>query len=273
MTSDTKAGTFELKNEALESYIESGVGVLYFKDKVFELSVDFALQSVLFERIKIAAESDDIKVLLMLSGQSVLGEEGSSRFLKSVVNTRDGNESSGIQADIDPSAALSRVDSTLNQFILTIMQYNKFVVSAVRGSVVSEFLGAILASDYRIVGDDTVFSFHHFKWGLPPRGATGYLLPRYIGFAAAKNILLQGKPIDAAEAKRLNLVDSVVPVDSFESRCVEIAKGFTRLPENVISKTKTLLSSNVKELQEYLKLESELTNVYQIKLPPEFNKK
>lgn len=273
MASNAKAGSFEYKSDALESYVDSEVGVLHFKNKVFELSVDFSLQSILFERIKIASESDDIKVLLMMSSHSAVGEERSYRFLKNIVDARDGIENSGFHSDIDPLTALSRVDSTLNQFILTMLQYNKFVVAAIRGSVVSEFLGTILAADHRIVSEDTVFSFPHIRWGLPPRGAIGYLLPRYIGFAAAKRILLQGKPIDASRAEKLNLVDSIVPADSFEERCIDVAKKFTTLPANIVAKTKTLLAGNIKALQDYLKLESEMTNIYQVKLPPEFDNK
>lgn len=271
MESSQKANIFEYRGDNLDSYIDSGVGVLNFKSRVFQLSVDFALQSILFERIRIAAESDDISVLLIISGHSALGEEKSFDFLRGVVNSRDGIEDVSLHGDIDPVTALSRIDSALNRFIMTVLQYNKFVIAAVRGSVVTEFLGTILAGDYRIASNDTVFSFPHMKWGLPPRGATGFLLPRYIGYARAKEILLQGKPLDATKAKELNLLDAIVPVDSFEEKCLEIARGFTKLPSNIISKTKKLLASNIKELEDYLKLESELTNIYQVRLPQEFD--
>lgn len=262
-------GDFHLQSEALESYIESEVGIIHFKDKIFEMSVDFGLQSIMFDRIRVAAELDEIRVLLMISGHSAVGEEKSYQFLRKLVNSRDGIEDGGMPQDVDPAMVLSRVDSTLNQFILGMLQYNKFVVSAVRGSVVTEFLGTILAGDYRIAGEDTVFSFPHFKYGLPPRGAVGYLLPKHIGHWKAREILLSGKSIDAAEAKELKLVDVVIPEDSFEKRCIEIARGFTDLPPNIVSMTKKLLASDIKELERYLKLESELTNIYQVKLPPE----
>ncbi len=271
MARDIKEKAFEFRSDALDSYVESGVGVIHFKDKIFDMSVDFSLQSIMFERLKIAAESNEINVLLMMSGHSAVGEEKSCQFLKRVINSLDWIEDDDFHADIDPTMALSRVDSTLNQFILGIMQYNKFVISAVRGSVVTEFLGTILAGDYRIASEDTVFSFPHLKCGLPPRGAIGYLLPRYIGYAKAKEILMRGEPLDAARAKELNLLDKIIPTTSFEEKCVELAKQFTELPSSVISMTKKLLESNIKELEEYLKLESELTNVYQLKLPPDIN--
>jgi hypothetical protein len=73
MASDLNTNTFEFKSDILESYVDSGVGVIYFKDKVFEMSLDFALQSMLFDRLKIAAGSDEIKVLLLMSAESAVG--------------------------------------------------------------------------------------------------------------------------------------------------------------------------------------------------------
>jgi enoyl-CoA hydratase/carnithine racemase len=269
MASDLNTKNFEFKSDVLESYVDSGVGVIYFKDKVFEMSLDFALQSMLFDRLKIAAGSDEIKVLLLMSAESAVGEKKSFEFFKKLKDSLDGKEVEDFRADIDPSLALSRIDSTLNQYITAIIRYNKFIVSAVRGSVITEFLGTILAGDYRIAGENTVFSFPHFKYGLPPRGAVSFLLPKYTGLSAAKEILLQGKPIDANRARELNIVDEVIPNDSFEERCLEIAKKFTGLPSNIIAMTKELLFSNIKELEDYFKLESGLTNIYQVKLPPE----
>lgn len=269
MNHHKNAEGFHLESDALDSYIESEVGVIHFKDKVFELSLDFRLQSILFDRIRMAAETDEIKVLLMMSGASSVGEKKNYEFMKKVVNSLQGAEDNEMPSDVDPAMALSRVDSTLNQFIIGTLQYDKFVVMAVRGSVVTELLGTMLAGDYRIASENTVFSFPYFKYGLPPRGAMAYLLPRYVGLSKAKEILLRGKSINAAEAKELNLVDAVIPGDSFEKRCLDIAKEFTKLPPKVISMTKKLLASDIAELEKYLKLESELTNIYQVKLPPE----
>lgn len=165
--SNTKA--FDFQSEALDGYLDSGVGVLHFKDKVFQMSVDFSLQSMLFEKIKIASESDDIKVLLLKCAHSVLGEEKNDQYWRCIIGLCDEGESCDFFGITDPATAVARVDSTLNQIILTMLRFDKFVISALQGSVVTDFLGATLAADYRIVSDDTVFTFPHIKYGLPPR--------------------------------------------------------------------------------------------------------
>ena len=268
MASNVNDKKFEFRSDALDSYIDSGVGVIHLKDKVFEMAVDFSLETILFERLKIAAVSSEIKTLLVMSNHSILSEDKDYQFLKKVIELRDETGEGDFHGTVDPITAISRVDSTLNQYILGVLQYNKFMVTAVQGSVVGQFLGTILAGDYRIASEDTVFSFPHFKYGLPPRGVIAYLLPRFIGYAKAKQILMQGKSLNAAQAKQLDLLDIIIPVESFEKKCLKIAKEFTKLPSNVISMTKKLLFSNIKELEEYIKLESELTNIYQVNLPP-----
>jgi len=265
--SNTKA--FDFQSEALDGCLDSGVGVLHFKDKVFEMSVDFSLQSMLFEKIKIASESDDIKVLLMKCAHSVLGEEKNDQYWRCVVGLCDEGESCDFFGITDPATAVARVDSTLNQIILTMLRFDKFVISAVQGSVVTDFLGAILAADYRIVSDDTVFTFPHVKYGLPPRGGLAYILPMYIGLLKTKQILFKGESLKADEAHRLGLVDEVIKKEEFDDRCLEIAKRFTRIPPDILACIKKLIGFNVRELEEFFKLESSLTNVYQIHLPKE----
>lgn len=269
MVNGSSTKKFDFRSEELDSYVESGVGVLHFKDKVFEMSVDFSLQSTLMEQIKIASESPDIKVLLMKCNHSILGEERNNQYWKCIIGLCDEGEACDFYGITDPATAVARVDSTLNQIILTMLRFDKFVISALQGSVVTDFLGAILAADYRIISDDTVFSFPHIRYGLPPRGGLGYMLPKYIGLSKAKEILFNGAPVNAAEADRLGLVDAVVKKDEFDERCLEIAKRFTGIPPDILASTKKLIEFNIKELEEFFKLESSLTNVYQIHFPKE----
>ncbi|UCE65835.1 MAG: enoyl-CoA hydratase/isomerase family protein [Candidatus Zixiibacteriota bacterium] len=267
MVNGSNKKAFDFQSEALDSYIDSGVGVIHFKDKVFEMSVDSSLQSMLTERINIASESPEIKVLLMKSNHSILGEEKNHQYWSCIIGLCDETDSYDFYGITDPAMAVARVDSMLNQIIIKMLRFNKFVISALQGSVVTDFLGAILVADYRIVSEDTVFSFPHIKYGLPPRGGLGYILPKYVGLSRAKKILFNGEPLQATEAKRLGLVDEIVKTDEFEKKCLEIAKRYTVIPSDVLASTKKLLEFNIKELEAFFKIESELTNIYQIHLP------
>ena len=54
--------SFESSNDFLDAYIDSGVGIIHLKNKIFEMAVDLSLRQILFERLEIANKSNDIKV-------------------------------------------------------------------------------------------------------------------------------------------------------------------------------------------------------------------
>lgn len=143
------------------------------------------------------------------------------------------------------------------------------MVSAVQGSVVGAFLGAILSTDFRVVSENTVFSFPHMQYGMPPQGALAFLLPRYIGIAKTKSILLLAEPIGASQALDIGLVDIVVPSVDFERSCLEFARELTSLAPEVIGMTKRLFECSMKELHSYLELEAKLVGLHKVKLPPD----
>ncbi len=265
--------SFEFNSDVLDSHIDSGVGVVHLKDKIFEMAVDLSLRQMLFRRFELANKADNIKVVLIISNASVLGEKENDRFWEMV---RDfsrgvGKEKYGIDCQ-SAEMIISREENTVNQFIKFMLCHKKLIISAVRGSVVTPFFGAILGCDYRIACEDTVFSFPHFKYGLPPRGALAFMLPKYIGYGKAQKILLRGKPIKAMEAEKLGLVDKVFPEESFEDKCLEIAREFTGVPGDIISMTKKLLANNLEELEKHLQNELQListSHVVKISKPEE----
>lgn len=248
---------FQSNSDFLDSYVENGVGVIHLKDKVFEIATSLSLKAALFDKIRLAGENSAVKVLLIMSDDSVLGEEKNLRFWKETTEVQNG----GLR--------LSREEIALAQYIEMMCDYGKIVVSAVRGSVAGAFLGAILSTDFRVASEDTVFSFPYMEYRLPPQGALAFLLPRYLGIAKAKNILLRGEPIPALQALDFGLVDSVVPNSDFEKACLEYAGKLTHLPPEVVGMTKRLFKCSMKELCDYFKVEAELVGLHKVKLPPE----
>jgi len=261
MTSNDKGHVFESSGDFLDSYVQGGVGVIHLKHKVFEIATSLSLKAALFSKIKLAEEIPEVRVLLVMNDESILGEEKYARFWRDTVQAFDGNTQTARQVH------------ALAQYIELMCGYGKIVVSAVRGSVVGAFLGAILSTDFRVVSENTVFSFPHMQYGMPPQGALAFLLPRYIGIAKAKSILLRAEPILASQALDLGLVDSVAPNTGFEKACLEYASKLTHLEPEVVGMTKRLFECSMKELGAYFKVEAELVGLHKVKLPPEEDRK
>ncbi len=241
--------------ELLETYIDKSVGVIKLKDKVFDIATEISLKEVFFSRIKLASLSPEIRVLLILSCRSVMGDVKHDQFVKSLSGSLDGEMKQ------------YREENALSQFIKLMCGFDKLIVTGVCGSVIGSFLGAILSTDYRIVSEGTVFSFPHIKYETVPQGGLAYFLPRYLGMAKAKKILLSGEPLTASKACELGLVDEVVADGVFEEKCLEIAEKMTKVPPGVVSMTKRLMGIDVKGLEAYFKMETELAILHKMKMP------
>jgi len=253
------AGGFQSSSDFLDSYIDSGVGIIHLKDEVFEIATSLSLKAALFEKIRLAEESPAINVLLIMSDDSILGEERHSQFLRETAESRD------------KDGQLSREVNALSQFIQLMYGFEKIVISAVRGSVVGAFLGAILATDFRIASEDTVFSLPCMEYELPPQGALPYFLPRYLGISKAKEILLRGEPIPALYAKELGLLDDVVPNCKYEEACIAFAASLAHLSVKVIGMTKRLLAWDMRGLEAYLQIENGIMIAHKLKPPLDEN--
>lgn len=88
------------------------------------------------------------------------------------------------------------------------------VIAAVNGVAVGGGLAFTLASDIRIASDQARFGSVFIKAGFSSMDmGTSYLLPKIVGAGVARELMLTGRIIDAAEAYRITLVHQVVAPD------------------------------------------------------------
>ena len=83
-------------------------------------------------------------------------------------------------------------------------------IAAINGHCLGGGLQLALVCDYRLAAADAVIGLPAVKECLIPSMAL-YRLPRLIGAARAREMILTGEPISAAEAERAGLVARVVP--------------------------------------------------------------
>ena len=100
------------------------------------------------------------------------------------------------------------------RLINDILQLRKPVIAMVRGYAVGAGFDLSLACDFRIAAPDTKMAAIYVKRGLG--GGCSYLLPRYVGFGKATELMLLGDMIDAEEALRLHLITRLVPEEKLE---------------------------------------------------------
>src|SRR4051794_8586560 len=107
----------------------------------------------------------------------------------------------------------------------------KPVVAAIHGAALGGGLEVALACTYRIATDDrrTQLGQPEVQLGVIPGAGGTQRLPRLIGIAQALDLILTGKPVRAAKARKLGLVDEVVPkeilLEVARKRAARLASG------------------------------------------------
>jgi enoyl-CoA hydratase/carnithine racemase len=92
----------------------------------------------------------------------------------------------------------------------------KAVIALIHGYAMGAGMEMILACDLRIASEEAVFTIPEVDLGLVPDLGGSQRLPRIVGLARAKELILTGKTISAAEAERIGLVNKVVPLEELE---------------------------------------------------------
>lgn len=105
-----------------------------------------------------------------------------------------------------------------------IEDFEKPVIAAVSGIALGGGCELALACDLRIASESAKFGLPEINLGGLPAGGGTQRLPRLIGVAKAKEMIMTGDPIDAQEAYRIGLVNKVVPVVSLLEEAKKIAR-------------------------------------------------
>lgn len=85
------------------------------------------------------------------------------------------------------------------------------VIAAVQGYAIGAGAEFALGCDLVVAADDAEFAFPEAGLGLSVTGAASRLLPLLVGPLRAKELVLFGERVDAARARQIGLVNTVVP--------------------------------------------------------------
>ncbi|MCF8033023.1 MAG: enoyl-CoA hydratase/isomerase family protein [Desulfarculaceae bacterium] len=108
------------------------------------------------------------------------------------------------------------------------MELDKPLIAALNGITVGGGLEMALACDLRIASEKARFCFPETKLGILPRLGGTVRLPRLVGSAAAAEMILTGKMIDAQQALAMGLVNRVLPPEEVLPAALEMAGQISR---------------------------------------------
>jgi len=107
----------------------------------------------------------------------------------------------------------------------------KPVIAAISGHAVAGGLELALWCDLRVCEEDAILGVFCRRWGVPLIDGGTVRLPRLIGLSHAMDLILTGRPVGAAEALSMGLVNRVVPPGSARAAAEALARELAALPQ------------------------------------------
>jgi len=116
----------------------------------------------------------------------------------------------------------------------TRLELDKPVIAAIAGHAVAGGLELALWCDLRVMEDDAVLGVFCRRWGVPLIDGGTVRLPRLVGQGRALDLILTGRPVGAAEALSIGLVNRVVPQGAARAVAEALAEEIAAFPQQCL---------------------------------------
>jgi enoyl-CoA hydratase len=192
--------------------------------------------------------------------ESALDEIETHKGLRGVIfATEAKNFSMGL--DLKESAAstpkeLIKVPRQAGKVFNRIAELSFPTLSIFRGYSVGGALELAVGCDFRIATQDTQISLPAIKIGFFNPAGTCFRLPKLIGLARAKDLMLTARLIDAQTALHWGLISEIIKTEEIISKGKQWAQMIASLEARSLQATKYLLDIGIEtDLKSFLKIE------------------
>ncbi len=119
-------------------------------------------------------------------------------------------------------------------------------IAAVNGPAIAGGMGLATLCDFTLSASEAKFGYTEARIGFIPAVVASFL-GLQVGDKQARDLLLSGRLIQAAEAQRMGLVHEVLEAAALMPRARELAQSLLQNSPESLRATKRLLSSHVRE--------------------------
>ena len=150
----------------------------------------------------------------------------SAQEVRAVILTGAGNKAFCAGADLKERATMSEAEvraflGGLRRTLRSIETTGTIFIAAINGSALGGGTELALACDLRVAAPAAELGLTEVRLGIIPGGGGTQRLARLIGPGRAKDLILTGRRVNAAEAFAIGLVQRLAP----EGRLLEVALG------------------------------------------------
>ncbi len=153
----------------------------------------------------------DVRVVVVTGGGSAFCSGGDTSWIAS-----------------EPDASVDELRTRMIAFYrawLSIRRLEVPTIAALNGAAIGAGLCLALACDLRVAAEGAKLGVPFTRLGMHPGMAATYLLPQVVGAAQARDLLLTGRIVEAAEALEIGLVTRTLPREGFLEGALAIARS------------------------------------------------
>jgi 2-(1,2-epoxy-1,2-dihydrophenyl)acetyl-CoA isomerase len=207
--------------------IDDGVAQLRLARPEHHNAIDPALVHALAEAVERVQGDSSVRALLIAA-------DGASFTV--------GGDLAHFTARVDDLAAeLNVMVGIFHRTLAQLAELPVPVVCAAQGAAAGGGLGLLWCADVAVGADDLKIATGFCRLGLSGDGGSSWALPRLVGRRRARQLLLGGRTLDAAEALEWGLVDKIVGVDALAGTAITEARRLAAGPTAAYACIKQLL--------------------------------
>jgi 2-(1,2-epoxy-1,2-dihydrophenyl)acetyl-CoA isomerase len=159
----------------------------------------------------------------------------------------------------DRGGHIKGVADDLHRAISSFARMDAVVITAVNGTAAGAGFSIAVTGDLVLAAESASFTMAYTKVGLSPDGSSSYFLPRLIGIAKTKELMLTNRVLSAQEAFSWGLVTEVVPDDQLAARADTLADHMAATASGSNGAVKALMASTFSSgLEEQMEFEGRL---------------
>lgn len=182
-------------------------------------ALSIALRDAATERLAALADDPSVKVVVLTGAGAVFSA---------------GFDLKEFQQAADDPAFRARLWESSDRYHETLLTYPLPLVAAVNGPALAGGFDTAVLCDLRMASTQASFGHPETSFG----DVVYAPLHDLVGGAAARDLCLTGRTIDAAEALALRLVSRVVAPDDLMAATLETAAAIARAPRPILRRTK-----------------------------------